>query len=92
MRVARSAYLLSSSIEILQRYVGVWHSVTGTFGRLLAASKRIYRSPLRQRVWDEKESQTGNVVVIGDASRLMLPGSGQVGLRSSFYSSISAAR
>ena len=51
--------------------------MTGTFGRMLATSERIIRSPLRQHVWKESEIQCGNVAVIGDAARLMLPSSGQ---------------
>jgi 2-polyprenyl-6-methoxyphenol hydroxylase-like FAD-dependent oxidoreductase len=76
-KIAPGAYSQSSSIEILRRYASVWHPVTGTFGRLLAASDRIIRSPLRQRLWGEKEIQVRNSVLIGDASRLMLPSSGQ---------------
>ena len=75
--IAPGAYSQRSSIEILRRHAGVWHPVTGTFGRLLAASDRITRSPLRQRLWGEREIQVRNSVVIGDASRLMLPSSGQ---------------
>ncbi|KAJ7037525.1 hypothetical protein C8F04DRAFT_1092754 [Mycena alexandri] len=70
-------YTRSSSVEILKRHAGVYHPVVGSFGALLASAERIIRSPLRQRVWVKEEIQCGNVVLIGDAARLMLPSSGQ---------------
>lgn len=76
-RLAPGAYSPESSIEILRRHAGIWQPVAGTLGRLLAASERITRSPLRQRVWNDKEIRAGNAVLIGDSSRLMLPCSGQ---------------
>lgn len=70
-------YTPSSSIEILRKHVGIYHPVVGNFGKLLESAERIIRSPLRQRVWTKEEIQCGNVVLIGDAARLMLPSSGQ---------------
>ena len=76
-RLIPGVYDRESSIEILRKHSGVYHPVAGTFGKLLAASERIIRTPLRQRVWEEEEIRYGNVAVIGDAARLMLPNSGQ---------------
>lgn len=76
-KIIPGAYSHASTVEILRRHVNIWHPATGTFGRLLSASERIIRSPLRQRVWKEEEIQFGNAAVIGDAARLMLPSSGQ---------------
>jgi len=76
-RIAPGAYPKAETIEILKKHVGVYHPVTGTFENMLAASERIIRTPLRQQVWEKEEIQCGNVVLIGDASRLMLPSSGQ---------------
>ncbi|KAF8213702.1 hypothetical protein K438DRAFT_1915627 [Mycena galopus ATCC 62051] len=68
----------SSSVEILKKHAGIYHPVVGNFGRLLESATRIIRSPLRQRVWTEEEIQRGNVVLIGDAARLMLPSNATV--------------
>jgi 2-polyprenyl-6-methoxyphenol hydroxylase-like FAD-dependent oxidoreductase len=76
-RIAPAAYSNGESVQILRRHAGLYHPVTGTFGRMLATSVRIIRSPLRQHVWKESEIRCGNVAVIGDAARLMLPSSGQ---------------
>jgi 2-polyprenyl-6-methoxyphenol hydroxylase-like FAD-dependent oxidoreductase len=70
-------YAPSSSVEILRKHAGIYHPVVGNFGKLLDSAERIIRSPLRQRVWTKEEIQCGNVVLIGDAARLMLPSSGQ---------------
>lgn len=75
-RIAPGAYPRSRTVDLLRRHARVWHPAAGTFGRLLAASERIVHTPLRQRVWGEDEIQAGNVVAIGDSSRLMLPSSG----------------
>ncbi|KAJ6501505.1 hypothetical protein C8R47DRAFT_1107639 [Mycena vitilis] len=69
-------YPRSSSVEILKKHAGIYHPVVGNFGALLESAERIIRTPLRQRVWKKEEIQCGNVVLIGDASRLMLPSSG----------------
>lgn len=76
-RIAPGAFSLNETVEILRRHAGVYHPVTGTFGQMLANSERIIRTPLRQQVWSQDEIQCGNVVVIGDSVRLMLPSSGQ---------------
>ncbi|KAJ6569611.1 hypothetical protein B0H19DRAFT_1232374 [Mycena capillaripes] len=69
-------YPRPSSVEILRKHGGIYHPVVGNFGKLLESAERIIRSPLRQRVWTKEEIQCGNVVLIGDAARLMLPSSG----------------
>lgn len=76
-KIAPGVYPKSETIAILRQHMGIYHPVTGTFGNMLAASTRIIRTPLRQQVWEKEEIQCGNVVLIGDASRLMLPSSGQ---------------
>jgi 2-polyprenyl-6-methoxyphenol hydroxylase-like FAD-dependent oxidoreductase len=76
-RIVHGVYTRKSTEDILRQHAGVYHPVTGTFGKLVAASERIIRSPLRQRVWEAREIQCGNTVLIGDAARLMLPSSGQ---------------
>lgn len=85
--IESSVYKEDETLEILKRHAGVFHPVTGTFGKLLECSERIIRTPLRQRVWEENEIQVGNVVLIGDAGRLMLPSSGQ-GIHSFLFSSL----
>ena len=54
-----------------------WHPVAGNFGELFRRSERIVRAPLWYRAWEEDEIGGRNAVLIGDASRLMLPSSGQ---------------
>lgn len=73
-----SVYKEEDTIAILKRHARVFHPVTGTFGKLLSHSEIIIRTPFRQRVWEEDEIQYKNVVLIGDAARLMLPSSGKV--------------
>ncbi|KAK5993034.1 hypothetical protein PT974_06461 [Cladobotryum mycophilum] len=75
--IAPSQYPLASTVEILQRHSNVSHPYAGNLEALLTSADRIIRSPLRQRVWKPDEIQWGNAVVVGDASRLMLPTSGQ---------------
>ncbi|KAH7103394.1 hypothetical protein BKA62DRAFT_60240 [Auriculariales sp. MPI-PUGE-AT-0066] len=72
-----SPYTVDDSIKVLRQFENVYHPTTGTFGTLLSYAERIIRRPLRQRVWNPDEIQHGSVVLIGDASRLMLPSSGQ---------------
>lgn len=72
-----SAYTHDSSVEILQKHMNAFHPAAGTIGNLLENAEQIIRTPLRQRVWKAKEIQYGNVALIGDAARLMLPSSGQ---------------
>lgn len=79
-----SVYPENETLQILKQHAGIFHPVTGNFGKLLEHSEKIIRTPLRQRVWKEDEIQYNNIVLIGDAGRLMLPSSGQ-GI-SSFHS------
>jgi FAD-dependent urate hydroxylase len=72
-----SGYDLEETKEILRRYENSFHPVAGSFGELYKRSERIVRAPLWYHAWDENEIGGKNVVVIGDASRLMLPTSGQ---------------
>ena len=72
-----SQYQYSSTVDILRKYRSVFHPYSGNLEALLNSSDRIIRSPLRQRVWKSDEIQCGNVALIGDAARLMLPTSGQ---------------
>lgn len=72
-----SPYSSKDSIKVLNQFENTFHPIAGTFGNLLAHAERIIRRPLRQRVWKADEIQHGSVVLIGDASRLMLPSSGQ---------------
>lgn len=70
-------YSPSSTLEILHRFKDVFHPAMGSLESIFNNAERIIRGPLRQRVWTEDEIQHGNVVLIGDASRLLLPTSGQ---------------
>lgn len=70
-------YSPSSILDILHQYKNVFHPAMGSMEAIFNNAERIIRGPLRQRVWTEDEIQRGNVVLIGDASRLMLPTSGQ---------------
>ncbi|KAF4629564.1 hypothetical protein G7Y89_g8578 [Cudoniella acicularis] len=56
-KIAPGAYPRSESIEILRKHAGIFHPVTGTFGKMLSRSERIIRSPLRQGVWTKDEIQ-----------------------------------
>ncbi|KAJ1533813.1 hypothetical protein HK405_000307 [Cladochytrium tenue] len=62
---------------MLEGFGEVPHPVVGTLGALIECSERIVRSPLRQRVWEQHEIQWRNLVLVGDAARVMLPTSGQ---------------
>jgi 2-polyprenyl-6-methoxyphenol hydroxylase-like FAD-dependent oxidoreductase len=53
------------------------HSIVGNFGNLLPSSERILPTPLWYHVWEADEIARENIVLIGDAARLMLPTSGQ---------------
>jgi FAD-dependent urate hydroxylase len=61
----------------LQKFEDAWHPAAGNFGELFRRSERIVRAPLWYRAWEEDEIGEKNAVLIGDASRLMLPSSGQ---------------
>jgi 2-polyprenyl-6-methoxyphenol hydroxylase-like FAD-dependent oxidoreductase len=75
---------LEDTKKVLEKYEDAFHPVAGKFGNLLRSSERIVRTPLWYRAWEADEITGENVVLIGDAARLMLPTSGQ-GISSSFY-------
>lgn len=70
-------YSPASTLAILREHKHVFHPAMGNLGNMFSSAHRIIRGPLRQRVWKEDEIQRGNAVLIGDASRLLLPTSGQ---------------
>ncbi|KAF7538879.1 hypothetical protein G7Z17_g12557 [Cylindrodendrum hubeiense] len=72
-----SQYPYNSTVDILRKHNNVYHPYSGTLGELFGTADRIIRTPLRQRVWKQDEIQCGSTVLIGDASRLMMPTSGQ---------------
>jgi FAD-dependent urate hydroxylase len=71
------SHSLESTKAVLSKYENAFHPVAGTFGNLLKNSERIVRTPLYYRAWESDEIAASNVVLIGDAARLMLPTSGQ---------------
>lgn len=70
-------YDLGETKQILEKYENTFHPIAGSFGDLFRKSKKIVRAPLWYHAWEAREIGLKNVVVIGDASRLMLPTSGQ---------------
>lgn len=70
-------YDFEETQKILERYEDAFHPVAGSFGELYKRSERIVRAPLWYHAWNENEIGGKNSVLIGDASRLMLPTSGQ---------------
>ncbi|KAJ5090658.1 FAD/NAD(P)-binding domain-containing protein [Penicillium argentinense] len=68
---------LEETQGILKRYENAFHPIAGNFGELYKRSERIVRAPLWYHAWEESEIGGKNIVLIGDASRLMLPTSGQ---------------
>lgn len=72
-----SQYPLASTVDILRQHRSVFHPYAGTLEALFSSADRIIRTPLRQRIWKRGEIQWGNVALVGDAARLMLPTSGQ---------------
>jgi FAD-dependent urate hydroxylase len=82
--VTLGGYELEDTKKVLERYEDAWHPVAGKFGNLLRSSERIVRTPLWYRAWEADEIAGDNVVLIGDAARLMLPTSGQ-GISFPFY-------
>ncbi|KAH7348838.1 hypothetical protein BKA65DRAFT_397396 [Rhexocercosporidium sp. MPI-PUGE-AT-0058] len=70
-------YSHESTVEILRKHEAIFHPSAGTFRAIFKNSSRIVRAPLWHKVWDANEIGSSNVVVIGDASRAMLPSSGQ---------------
>ncbi|KAH7416767.1 hypothetical protein BKA64DRAFT_566233 [Cadophora sp. MPI-SDFR-AT-0126] len=75
--VSCGGYTFESTVEILRKHESVFHPFASTFGAIFKNSSRIVRAPLWHKVWDVGEIGSHNAVVIGDASRAMLPSSGQ---------------
>ncbi|KAK2014321.1 FAD/NAD(P)-binding domain-containing protein [Colletotrichum eremochloae] len=81
--IAPGQYPRSTTIGILRAHLRLRHPFAGDFKTMLNSADRIIHTPLRQRVWKEEEirwsplSGGGDVVLLGDAARLMLPTSGQ---------------
>jgi len=75
--VSLGGYALEDTKGFLWKYEKVWHPTAGEFGNLFRNSERIVRTPLWYRAWEAEEIAGENVVLIGDAARLMLPTSGQ---------------
>ncbi|KAK2033892.1 FAD/NAD(P)-binding domain-containing protein [Colletotrichum zoysiae] len=82
--IAPGQYPRSITIAILRAHLRLRHPFAGDFKTMLDSADRIIHTPLRQRVWKEDEIRWsapggggGDVVLLGDAARLMLPTSGQ---------------
>lgn len=79
--VATGGYSLESTEALLRRYDDTWFPRVGACGAMFRDSERIVRAPLWQRVFEAAETTNegaeANVVVLGDAGRVMLPTSGQ---------------
>lgn len=75
--VTLGGHSFEETAAFLKKSEDAWHPVAGSFGELFRRSERIVRAPLWYRAWEEDEISGANVVLIGDASRLMLPSSGQ---------------
>lgn len=83
-QVTTGGYSLESTEEVLRRLEKVWFPGVGECGAFFRNSEKIVRAPLWQRVYKEGEVANavgeGNMVLVGDAGRIMLPTSGQGGL------------
>ena len=75
--VSLGGYTLEDTRAFLEKHEEVWHPTAGDFGSLFRNSERIVRTPLWYRAWEGEDIAGENVVLIGDAARLMLPTSGQ---------------
>jgi 2-polyprenyl-6-methoxyphenol hydroxylase-like FAD-dependent oxidoreductase len=75
--VSLGGYVLEDTRTFLEKHEEVWHPTAGDFASLFKNSERIVRTPLWYRAWEGEEIAGENVVLIGDAARLMLPTSGQ---------------
>jgi FAD-dependent urate hydroxylase len=83
--VSLGGYEVEDTKRILEKYENVWHPVVGNFGNLFRNSERIVRTPLWYRAWEGDEIGGENMVLIGDAARLMLPTSGQGNCSQHFF-------
>ncbi|CUS08897.1 unnamed protein product [Tuber aestivum] len=79
--IATGGYPLSSTLDILSRLSATPHPTLpgGVCAELCQRSSRIVRTPLYQLVFEQSQivNATSNVVLAGDAARVMLPTSGQ---------------
>ncbi|KAK1984375.1 hypothetical protein LZ30DRAFT_433581 [Colletotrichum cereale] len=84
--IASGQYPRSATTAILRAHQRLRYPFAGDFKTMLESAHRIIHTPLRQRVWKEDEIRWsapgsagggGDVVLLGDAARLMLPTSGQ---------------
>lgn len=76
-KVTTGGYTRESTETILRAHENVWHPVAGSCSELFKNSERIVRSPLWHRAFEAGDIGSNNCVLIGDASRVMLPSSGQ---------------
>lgn len=74
-------YSLESTEALLRHFDGYWFPRIGACGAMFRDSEKIVRAPLWQRVFEAAETTNAdaeaNLVVLGDAGRVMLPTSGQ---------------
>ncbi|KAH6665949.1 hypothetical protein B0J14DRAFT_203965 [Halenospora varia] len=70
-------YNVEETKEILRNHEGVWHPVAGNFKNIFENTEQFSRTPIAARAWEAGDIGGGNCVVIGDASRVMMPSSGQ---------------
>jgi len=75
--ILSGAYPREYTVSILKKHIHVYHPPAASIGALLQSAECIIHTPLRQRVWNDDEIQCENVALIGDASRTLLPTSGQ---------------
>ncbi|KAG0134883.1 hypothetical protein HOY82DRAFT_499810 [Tuber indicum] len=79
--IATGGYPLSRTLDILSRLSTTPHPSLpgGVCAELCQRSSRIVRAPLYQLVFEQSQivNATSNVVLTGDAARVMLPTSGQ---------------
>ncbi|KAG0634008.1 hypothetical protein HOY80DRAFT_929318 [Tuber brumale] len=79
--IATGGYPLSSTLDILSRLSTIPHPSLpgGVCAELCQRSSRIVRAPLYQLVFEQSQivNATSNIVLAGDAARVMLPTSGQ---------------
>ncbi|KAH8647573.1 hypothetical protein BGZ60DRAFT_535248 [Tricladium varicosporioides] len=72
-----TGYTIEETKETLKKHEDVWHPVAGSFKNLFERTAQISRTPIAARAWKAGDIGGANCVVIGDASRVMMPSSGQ---------------
>lgn len=79
--VTTGGYSLESTEALLRQFDAHWYPRVGACGAMFRDSEKIVRAPLWQRVFEAAETTNegaeANLVVLGDAGRIMLPTSGQ---------------